>query len=322
METTLTLSKELLTKIQVEIEKKQPEVYFDYNDELSDKQIAQIINEGFQDVIAEIWDLSQDYIYELECSHVEDVLEKFETEITAELSLLDDDYEFDAKYLRSELWDDLINYVSVDMDIKQLLKNTGLVNIRVEMLSNYDCINSHWFNTSGGGGYEYVDSYFGAMVDELNLNPAKVKKILLDNEIKAFGSFPNKKNRDGKEFVSYEDFFQEIENSSCGANLLTFVGRVDLRDLYDVEVYDKITEVIIPAGNNCGIFSSMQGGGSVMEMKLLRDKKISLIKPFGKTKYDTYHLSVDDDKDAGYGINQTYGVVSEFFGKEVTLTVK
>ena len=34
------------------------------------------------------------------------------------------------------------------------------------MLSNYDCINSNWFESQGG--YRYEESYFGDMVDSLN----------------------------------------------------------------------------------------------------------------------------------------------------------
>ena len=324
MNTQYQLSEGLLKKIQNDLEKTNPEVYWDYNDELSSEQIVTAIKGGLQKVAEEIWDSLQNYgnIYQIERGHIIESLKTFKNEITAELLLDDPDFEFDAKELAEELRDELIDYVSVDMNLNQLLKNTGLVNIRIEMGSNYDCINSHWFETSGGGGYEYEQSYFGDMVDQLNLNPAKVKKMLLEHDIKCFGVFPNKKNRDGKEFVSYTDFWQELENSSCGVNQLTFLGRIDLRDLDSKDGYLKPIGVTIPAGNNCGLFSSMQGGGSVMEMKLLRDKKIDLVNPFArnKTKYDTYHLFVEGDKNGGYGIDQVYGVTSEFFGKEVALT--
>lgn len=132
------------------------------------------------------------------------------------------------------------------------------------MLSNYDCINSCWLESQGG--FRYKESYFGDMIDTLRLNPAKVKKALTEKGYTVYGRFPNKKYRDGKEQVSYEDFCQELENSCCGANLLIYIGLVNLRDLYDADF--KIKEVIIPKGNTCGLFSSMYGGGSLIEMEL------------------------------------------------------
>ena len=48
------------------------------------------------------------------------------------------------------------------------------------------------------------------MVDSLNLNPARVKKILTKHGYKAYGRFPNRKNRNGREQVSYEQFYEEL----------------------------------------------------------------------------------------------------------------
>ena len=111
--------------------------------------------------------------------------------------------------------------------LKELLKNTDDIPVRVEMLSNYDCINSNWLESQEG--YRYKESYFGDMIDALNLNPAKVKKMLVEKGYTVFGRFPNKKYRDGKEQVSYEQFYHELINSCCGANLLTYIGKVSLQ---------------------------------------------------------------------------------------------
>ena len=56
-------------------------------------------------------------------------------------------------------------------------KNTDEIRVRVEMLSNYECINSNWLESQEG--YRYKESYFGDMIDALNLNPSKVKKMLV-----------------------------------------------------------------------------------------------------------------------------------------------
>lgn len=131
--------------------------------------------------------------------------------------------------------------------LKELLKNTDDIPVRVEVLSNYDCINSNWLESQEG--YRYKESYFGDMIDALNLNPAKVKKMLVEKGYTVYGRFPDKKYRDGKEQVSYEQFYHELINSCCGANLLTYIGKVSLQELYDAGF--SLGEVIIPKGNCC-----------------------------------------------------------------------
>lgn len=74
--------------------------------------------------------------------------------------------------------------------LKELLKNTDDIPVRVEMLSNYDCINSNWLESQEG--YRYKESYFGDMIDALNLNPAKVKKMLVEKGYTVYGRFPDK----------------------------------------------------------------------------------------------------------------------------------
>jgi hypothetical protein len=175
------------------------------------------------------------------------------------------------------------------------------------MFSNYDCINSFWLESQGG--YSYEESYFGAIVDALNLNPSKVKTLLLQHNVKCNGKFPNKANRNGKEYVNYEDFFQELENQSCGACLLVFVGKIHLSDFVTSQPIKSIT---IPKGNNCGLFSKFQGGGSLIEMSLQKDITIDLI-GHGETEYDRYEFQADCEDE--YSIDRVYGVTQSFWGK-------
>ncbi|MDH6341917.1 hypothetical protein M2480_000580 [Parabacteroides sp. PFB2-12] len=141
--------------------------------------------------------------------------------------------------------------------LKDIIRNSSKIPVRIELLSNYDCINSHWLESSRG--YSYEESYFGDMVDALNLNPSQVKEILLQYGEKAIGRFPDKKSRNGKEQVCYQQFYEELINSCCGANLLTYIATIDIRDLYKSDF--NLSEIYIPKGNKCGLYSSMQGGG-------------------------------------------------------------
>lgn len=171
------LSKNLLSKIKEELKTmKNPEIYWDYRDELGEEQITKILEspEGLNDVENEIFDMNVDHVYDLEIEHLKEALSSFKEELCEELGIEDED-DLDLEEIAKELRDELLDYVSVDYNIKDLIRNTGPINCRVELFSNYDCINSHWFEAIQGGGYGYEETYFGAMVDALNLNPEKQK---------------------------------------------------------------------------------------------------------------------------------------------------
>lgn len=196
--------------------------------------------------------------------------------------------------------------------MKGLLKNTGDIPVRVEMLSNYDCINSNWLESQEG--YRYKESYFGDMIDALNLNPARVKRMLVEKGYTVYGRFPDKKYRDGKEQVSYEQFYQELINSCCGANLLTYIGKVSLQELYDAGF--SLKEVIIPKGNCCGIFSSMYGGGSLLEMELRKDVRLKL----EVRDCHGFRFRLDNERsEYECSIKHVYGVCDSFFGERIGL---
>ncbi len=209
--------------------------------------------------------------------------------------------------IRSEI------YARDDSDVlTELIKHTDDIPVRVEMLSDYDCINSNWFESQGG--YRYEESYFGDMVDALKLNPARVKKMFVEKGYTAHGRFPDRKSRYGKEQVSYEHFYQELINSCCGANLLTYIGKVSLKDLYDIGFSFK--EVIIPKGNYCGIFSSIYGGGSLLGMELQQDVKLEL-KPKGRY---CFRFRLDNEKsETECSIQHVYGACDSFFGETLKI---
>ncbi|MCM1107949.1 MAG: hypothetical protein NC388_02705 [Clostridium sp.] len=213
--------------------------------------------------------------------------------------------------------DELMDAISArdDSDVLgTLLGNTADIPVTVEMLSNYDCINSHWLESRGG--YVYPGSYFGDMVDALNLNPAKVKRSLTEKGIRVYGRYPDRKSRNGRELVSYEDFHRELVNSGSGANMLTYLGKVNVKELYESGF--NIARVVIPQGNRCGIFSSMYGGGSIMDMTLRHDATIDL--KTGNGHSYCHRLKMDiPQKYYGHSIRQVYGVRNSFFGDTLQL---
>ena len=284
----------LFEKIKKYIDKVgNPEFYWHYDSRISDEQIEKLItNTGDYDLYQDISEQNMDYTWEIEDEFIKEIHLEFEDTID---SISWEEYEFrEAMY---ELF-------YVEMNIDQLLRNTRSVPIRVSMYSDYDCINSNGFN---GSKYWYEESYFKDMVDCLNLNPKKIKESFLDHKITPAGRWPDLKRRNGKELVSYKSFSEEIIESCTAANLLTFMGRIDVNDVSDIN--GQISKIIIPKGNRCGLFSTMYGGGSQMEMELLQDFEIDL----------NGSLNLMLDATNKYSISDTYGVRDDFFGKNVRI---
>ena len=258
-----------------------------------------------------LWDKTEEWYGDSEWEAVKEIIE----ELKEECSLFHD-FNEDMVEIFFERHDDEIREEIYARDastvLTDLIRHTDDIPIRVEMLSDYDCINSHWWESQDG--YHYEESYFGDIVDALKLNPARVKKMLVEKGYTAHGRFPDRKSRYGKEQVSYEHFYQELINSCCGANLLAYIGKVSLKDLYDTGFSFK--EVIIPKGNYCGIFSSTYGGGSLLGMELKQDVRLSL-----ETKgCRGFRFRLDNERFRyEYSIRHVYGVDDSFFGGKVRL---
>lgn len=258
-----------------------------------------------------LWEKAEEWCGDSEWEAAKEIMEKLK-----ERCVLFHDSDEDEVESFFEEHDDEIRseiYARDDSDVlTELIKHTDDIPVRVEMLSDYDCINSHWFESQHG--YRYESSYFGDMVDALRLNPTRVKKILTEHGYRTCGHFPNLKSRNGKEQVSYEQFYEELINSCCSVNLLTYIGRVNLKELYDSGF--SLSEIVIPKGNYCGLFSSASGGGSLLEMELKQDVRLKL----GTNKYHGFHFRLDEERTKyDYSIRHVYGVDDSFFGGKVRL---
>jgi len=275
------------------------DMYWDYREQLSDEQCEKIIHGRRDEVEEELWNCCQDHVFDLEKQRIHEALEN--------QGLDPEDYQ------DYELRDALIDFISIDLNIKDLIRNTSKPNLRITLFSNYDCINSNWFEQSNGG-YTYKESYFGAMVDALNFNPAIVKKVFEKRGMKMPGRWPNKTRRNGKEWVDYNGFAVDMENQSCPACNLVIVGKCDLLSFWERKDPDKPVKLYLPQGNYVGMFSHMNGGGSPIECPLKFALEIDLAKATGNTDYDHWGIEVDY---GSYSIDNAYGVTKEFWKKEI-----
>lgn len=278
-------------KIIKAIEGTKVEFYWDQRDELSTEQVVQVLEDGFSSVMDNIMEYNFEQVWELEREGRREALEEFEDE------------ENDIEDLMEEFED---VYPEVDMNWKDLFNNSKATAV-IKLFSNYDCINSHWYESQGG--YDYEESYFGAMVDFLNLNPYKVKQLLTKQGIDTNGKWKNLKSRNGKELVDYEEFWIELENQCCPASLLTIPVSINLADMYENQTTLEATKSIkLKKGTRVGIYSNFNGGGSPFDMQLIQDVTIHLGK-IGPSDFDKVELRAED----GYTIKDCYGVTDDFY---------
>lgn len=213
---------------------------------------------------------------------------------------------------------DEIHIRDVSGPIEQLVNNTGLdgqVRAYIDMTSSFDCVNSYELESENG--FSYNKSYFGDMIDQLNLNPSKVEKLLHAEGAKTVGVFPDIPARDGQEFVRYDQFIEELVNNP-DLGLLVFLTKVDLKELVDKDF--DVQEVVVPKGNRCGLFFSGVGSGSILGMELQRDIKLDVRhEEAGHRMW----LTLDDKSvKRGCSIQETYDFAypDEVFGRKAELS--
>lgn len=133
--------------------------------------------------------------------------------------------------------------------VKEWIANTSL-RARAILFTNEDLLTP--FPEVARRGVQY-EGYFKQIIDTLYLNPAKVKRMFEQKEIKVSGRWTNLPYREGKEAVSYESFIEELEEQT-GYALLVFMGMYPLQDIYDHK-FQKYNYLIIPKGNRCGFLT-------------------------------------------------------------------
>jgi len=330
----MNISRKLSKKIRKYCENNHIGFYWDYRDELNNDQVQTIIEkgkDGYYEVSDEICELNLDCISELEKNFSNETFEYFQDEIFNSLLAKGefkgysdklDYFEDNTENYKDEFFDEFRDFFYVDFSIDSLLPND--IPVKFVVYSNYDCLNSDWLNQNT---YEYEHeycSYFRAILDVLKINPARFKTVLKQQDntmIKFAGRFPNYKSRTywndlsgDIEYKFYKDIARELINNTSPSNLV-FLATIDLKEyIFDEKPLKKVS---IPKGNECGLFSSSVGGGSLLEISLPKDIILDVSKPYGLTEYDTIEMiSVSSTND--YDIPNVYACTNDIFGNSFT----
>ena len=209
--------------------------------------------EEYNNLENEIWETNLDYSWELE----KQLLENMQSEIP-ELQ------EFDVAELREEF----IDYITINCDIKQLIKNTPDVRLRVVIHSNYEGVG--WQDRDYGfNKHDYIKA---------------LKRML-------------------KSKYDEKSFQQELDNICSSVNQFIFYMKCDVQSLIGIKEKFK-KSITIPKNAWAGFYDSWNCSGSVLEVKLLDD--IKLKKQYGKTEYDSIDIVLDENNK--YSVEEVYGL--------------
>lgn len=232
-------------------------MYWDYGDSLSLEQVDKIMTskEAYWELENAIWENSMEYVCDLEYELLKSMQEEF-----SELEGLD---------INHDLRDEFLDYISIDFNMEQLLRNTPDVRVRVVVHSNYEGVG---YQSRGNGnfrGNEYI---------------REIKKMLRGKYDKA-------------------SFKQELDNVCSSVNQFIFYFKAGVEDLIAIKEKFK-NKITIPKNAWCGFYDSWNGSGSVLEVKLL--KNVTLKKQYGETEYDSVDIVLDENNK--YSVEEVYGL--------------
>jgi len=231
-------------------------IYWDRNDKLSLEQIDKLMKsqDDYYELENDIWEHNIDYICELEDNLLKEIGNNFPELEDIEIS---------------DLRDEFCDYLSVDLNIEQLVRNTPDVRVRVVIHSNYEGVN-------------YADRGIGDFKDSDYIR--EVRKLL-------------------KGKIDDKSFQQELDNIMSCVNQFIFYFKTDIQSLIGInEKFKK--SITIPKEAWAGFYDSWNGSGSVLEVKLLED--VTLKKRYGKTEYDSIDIVLDENNK--YSVEEVYGL--------------
>jgi len=220
------LSEGLRAEIISHIEKNQPEVYWDYNDELSKEHIEQIFKatDGLSDVENDLYDRNIDYIFGLEDGAIKEYLSEFKSKIMGELCPELDEDDFEEFEWEEDFREFCREYIHVDFCMNDLLRRTR------EQVFFYDTCQ------------EFGDQCFNSAMDKYN-DIRRIKKTL------------------GIKTKDYDERIRELlDNASYGGQLVVYF-KADVKLLR--ECMDNTTDkTMITFKRDVSIAITNTGNGS------------------------------------------------------------
>lgn len=289
------------------------EMYVSYDDELSDRDIKEIMRsdnpqEAFQDIMFEAQLIDDYYNWDNLFEGVRKKLSYEEREV----------YNESEDEIRQWLFDKYYFYLP-----QEHFNKSVKVNIMLDTGNmNYDftCDNVlNWYGTDGGYGH---NGDFGKNSSMLWLAKQQGRATLLQKCCKeALKRYRDNEQQYAETTECCDKFvisaIEELANLPSHMGTMTFLVEMSLFELFDIKElmqserefnksYD-LTErkgkgyIVLDKATMCGLFDCCSGGGSLLEIKCEKDIKIPI-----KCIFDAV---VDGTKMRGYDVNEVYGLI-------------
>ena len=266
---TFEISEGLNKKIIGLCEKADLKMYWDYRDELDEKQINEILEDGIETFEEEIYEYNMYYMSEQIDYYLQNILlPEVQDELLQEFEKLEPD-QSEAWYV-SMMLNFILNYrdyLSYDMNISELLSRVRNINCIIKVYSNFDSCNS-----------------FDMLTDDTYL-----KEVY----------------RRVQKGVHLRDYMKEFHNGAYGGSLFCFAFSTSLERLIELKQQEKNGEaILIPKGTQIGFFSDFSGSGSMFELETYKDFELPL-----REKEDPDYNNVDilADCQQHYSMYDVYG---------------
>ena len=282
------ISDELLARMRQWFMDNHVEVWWDYDDQMSESQVDMLLTGNFYDFESEIWEnlAVGEWLWQEEVENMRQCVWYFITEMLGGIIADEDDIdENDVDEIADGL--DLRYNIVVDYNAYELASNT-LVRLTLDLGIEHP---SH-----PGKYYDEVEE----MLEFFNINPYTMYPIIYGET----NEWPNMPERDGNEFVDPKELSEAWINFyyRCGEYIALLGGQLDLLSIArtieeaqpDGELY-----ITIPIGTQLVAHDSWNGSSSTF-ITLKREMRIKIV---------VKHQLCRDGR-FGYGVDDVYGTLS------------
>lgn len=281
----MTLSNNLVTQLQDAIKNSTAtDLYWDYDDELSVKQINTILvlPKGVNAVEYEITTNSEENIHETERDHIVGILKQFRSQIQQEL---EDDSFGSSNYD----WDTLINEYNllefspgVNTNVDGLISNTRQLRVVIQL---------GIFQEHGWRWRKYIEyNDIKDLLRLLNINPRDIHK-----------SFPYHPRRKGCPIIKPKDLIELWDNAPEYGGRYAIPISLKLKE-YIENIDHYHTGITIQKGSQIWLHNYANGSGSI-SVPLQKNLKIM--------KEQVSYTLGDDRETTGYGFDEVYGLCGD-----------
>jgi len=268
-----------ITEIAEEIKKEGSlEMYWDYNDKLSDEQVIKIITDedGLYEVQDEIYDNNIDYIYEIVADRITSYCEENDLELTEE-------EQEDLKQLCEE---------NFDFNINGLLRNSE-TRMRLTLNNNYDIVSFNEYRK--GDFFKNIKKDF-VVKEFMRVFKGKYNKADFEEELNNvfdYGNFTFYFKVSGEEILKLREQILK--------------GFIELREGLSFGLFDNF--------NGSGSLMEMELTKSIKlnlkDWRFMNDREEILNGIENKyTDVGYWKVSINGDSE-GYGLDEVYGLSGE-----------